>query len=89
MPRTDEGVGRLNRENKKKLLDKNYYKHQPCTDSFTCKVCGELSANRIAADDNPMKLMSMAMKPIALPPFPVEKVEEMTRLMGGTNDYMS
>ena len=44
---------------------------------------GSESSNRIAADDNPMKLMSLAMKPVVLPPFPLEKVEEMTRLMGG------
>lgn len=48
-----------------------------------CRICGALSSNRIAVDDNPMKLMSLAMKPIALPPFPVERLEEMTRLMGG------
>ena len=48
-----------------------------------CRICGALGSNRIAADDNPMKLMSLAMKPIALPPFPVERLEEMTRLMGG------
>lgn len=48
-----------------------------------CKQCGKLSANRIAADDNPMKLMSIAMKPLAEPPFPIEKIEEMTMLMGG------
>lgn len=28
-----------------------------------CKRCGALSSNRVAADDNPMKLMSIAMKP--------------------------
>lgn len=44
-----------------------------------CKACGALSSNRVAADDNPMKLMSIAMKPIANPPFPVERIEEMTR----------
>lgn len=48
-----------------------------------CKRCGTLSSNRIAADDNPMKLMSLAFKPIATPPFPIEKIEEMTQLMGG------
>lgn len=48
-----------------------------------CRICGALSSNRIAADDNPMKLMSLAMKPIALPPFPIERVEDMTKLMGG------
>ena len=48
-----------------------------------CRRCGKLSSNRVAADDNPMKLMSIAMKPLALPPFPLERIEEMTRLMGG------
>ena len=136
----------MNRENKKKSFDKGYYKKHPCTDPFTCKICGRpvvpygagsdhrnhcpnclsslhldnepgdraadcggvmdpisvwvrkngewaiihrcrmcgaLSSNRIAADDNPMKLMSLAMKPVARPPFPLEQIEEMTRLMGG------
>jgi len=48
-----------------------------------CRVCGAMSSNRIAADDNPMKLMSIAMRPLANPPFPIERIEEMTRLMGG------
>ena len=51
-----------------------------------CRMCGALSSNRIAADDNPMKLMSLAMKPIALPPFPLEKIEEMTQLMAGDGE---
>ena len=48
-----------------------------------CKICGALSSNRIAADDNPMKLMSIA---ISSPPFPLEKIEEMTKLMGGDGE---
>lgn len=48
-----------------------------------CTRCGKLSANRVAADDNPMKLMSIAMHPLAAPPFPLERIETMTRLMGG------
>ena len=48
-----------------------------------CRVCGKMSSNRVAADDNPMKLMSIAMKPLTSPPFPIERIEEMTRLMGG------
>ena len=48
-----------------------------------CRVCGMLSSNRIAADDNPMKLMSIAMKPLTAPPFPLERIAEMTALMGG------
>ena len=122
----------MNRENKRKQYEKGYYKTHPCTDSFTCKVCGrpvvaagagsdhrnhcpnclsslhldiepgdrqadcggimdpvgvwvrkngewaiihrcrrcgQLSSNRVAADDNPMKLMSIAMKPLTSPPF--------------------
>jgi len=42
-----------------------------------CRKCGALSSNRIAADDNPMKLISIAMKPAAFPPFPLERIEEM------------
>lgn len=48
-----------------------------------CKRCGKFSANRTAADDNPVKLMSIAMKPLANPPFPVEFLEELTEQMGG------
>ena len=136
----------MNRENKRKMYQKGYYKTHECKDSFTCKVCGRLvgaagagsdhrnhcpnclsslhldiepgdreadcggimepvgvwvrkngewaiihrcricghlSSNRVAADDNPMKLMSIAMKPLSQPPFPLEKIEEMTALMGG------
>ncbi|MBQ3266015.1 MAG: RNHCP domain-containing protein [Ruminococcus sp.] len=139
----------MNRENKRKIYKKDYYKTHACKESFTCKscghevvptgagsnhrnhcpnclcsqhldiepgdraagcgglmepiavwvrkngewaiihrcrICGALSSNRIAADDNPLKLMSLAMKPIALPPFPVERLEEMTRLMGGDGE---
>ena len=51
-----------------------------------CRQCGKLSANRIAADDNPMKLMAIAMKPLTAPPFPIERIREMTRLMGGDGE---
>ncbi len=44
-----------------------------------CKHCGTLSSNRAAADDNPMKLLSLAVKPLAAPPFPLEHMEEMMR----------
>ena len=30
----------MNRENKRKKYEKGYYKNHPCTDTFTCKVCG-------------------------------------------------
>ena len=110
----------MNRENKRKIFEKGYYKTHPCRDSFTCKVCGwlvtpeaagsdhrnhcpnclsslhmdeepgdrcrrcgKLSSNRSAADDNPVKLMSIALKPLAMPPFPLERIEAITTLMGG------
>ena len=37
-----------------------------------CRDCGALSSNRIAADDNEYKLLSLAVKPLAEPPFPLE-----------------
>lgn len=136
----------MNRENKRKLYEKGYYKTHPCDEVFTCRVCartivpqgagsahrnhcpncltslhvditpgdrqsdcggimdaialwvrrngesavihrcrrcGALSSNRVAADDNPMKLMSIALRPLCEPPFPIERIEELTRLMGG------
>lgn len=136
----------MNRENKRKTFEKEYYKTHSCTDSFECRVCGRLvvpenagsshrnhcpnclssmhldiepgdraaecggimdsvavwvrkngewaiihrcrrcgafSSNRTAADDNPMKLMSIAMRPLCEPPFPIERIREMTELMGG------
>lgn len=41
-----------------------------------CRICGELSSNRIAADDNPALLMSIAVKPLAAPPFPLVQMEQ-------------
>ncbi|MBQ9794091.1 MAG: RNHCP domain-containing protein [Clostridia bacterium] len=120
----------MNRENKRKKYDKNFYRTHPCIDPFTCKncgqtvvpegagsdhrnhcpycltsvhldeepgdrasdchgkmepigvwvrkngewalihrctICGKLDSNRVAADDNPMRLLSLAMKPSANP----------------------
>ena len=139
----------MNRENKRKTFEKNYYRNHPCLEVFSCKVCGRevvpdgagsnhrnhcpyclsskhldnepgdraadcggtmepiavwvrshgewavvhrckicgaLSSNRIAADDNPMKLMSIAMRPVSSPPFPLDRIEEMTRRMGGDGE---
>lgn len=36
-----------------------------------CRACGELHSNRVAADDNPALLISIAVKPLAAPPFPL------------------
>ena len=40
-----------------------------------------MTSNRIAADDNPMLLMSIAMRPLCTPPFPLECIEEMLSLI--------
>ena len=42
-----------------------------------CRLCGVLSSNRIAADDNPALLLSIAVKPLAMTPFPLEKLDEL------------
>ena len=120
----------MNRENKRKKYDKNFYRTHPCIDPFTCKncgqtvvpegagsdhrnhcpycltsvhldeepgdrasdchgkmepigvwvrkngewalihrctICGKLDSNRVAADDNPMRLLALAVKPFANP----------------------
>ena len=46
-----------------------------------CRRCGTLSSNRIAADDNPLLLMSIASKPLANPPFPLSRLQDMIRAM--------
>lgn len=129
----------MNRENKRKSLDKNYYKTHPSDESFKCqfcgrlvtsqgagtqhrnhcpyclcskhldiepgdraadcggtmepiavwvrkngewaivhrcRICGALSSNRIAADDNQLKLLSLAVRPLAQPPFPLDSIEK-------------
>ena len=48
-----------------------------------CKRCGALSSNRVAADDNPLKLMSIALRPLAEPPFPIERIKELSELLAG------
>lgn len=134
----------MNRENKRIMYNKGYYKTHPCTDSFTCKscgwpvgaggagtehrnhcpnclasihvdvkpgdresdchgimepisvwvrkngewalihrckICGKLSSNRIAADDNPMKLMALAMRPYGSQTISQINVKNMTITM--------
>ena len=42
-----------------------------------CRKCGVFHSNRIAADDDPLQLMSLAVRPLAQPPFPLERLEGM------------
>jgi len=37
-----------------------------------CAECGKLTLNRVAGDDNAMALLSLAVRPLAQPPFPLE-----------------
>jgi hypothetical protein len=39
-----------------------------------CGGCGELHLNRTAGDDNPLMLLRLAVKPLAQPPFPIERI---------------
>jgi hypothetical protein len=39
-----------------------------------CSGCGVLHANRIAGDDNPLLLLRVAVRPLALPPFPLDRL---------------
>ena len=42
-----------------------------------CLGCDELSANRIAGDDNPLLLVRLAVKPLAQPPFPLDVLSQL------------
>lgn len=52
-----------------------------------CRRCGKIVSNRCAADDNPMKPMSIAMKPLCEPPFPIERLQEMSDTMGYVGSF--
>lgn len=39
-----------------------------------CGTCKVVRVNRVAGDDNAYALMSLAARPIAMPPFPVGRV---------------
>ncbi len=39
-----------------------------------CNGCGVLHSNRTAGDDNPLLLVRLAVKPLAQPPFPLDRL---------------
>ena len=39
-----------------------------------CSGCGALGLNRTAGDDNALILLRLAVKPLAQPPFPIERI---------------
>lgn len=47
-----------------------------------CKHCGEIRSEERSEEDDPMKLLSIAAKPLASPPFPIERLRQLTDLMG-------
>lgn len=47
-----------------------------------CNRCGVIHANRIAGDDSAVVLMSLAVKPLAHPPFPWSELYPDPRLCG-------
>jgi hypothetical protein len=42
-----------------------------------CTGCDVLHLNRTAGDDNPLMLLRLAVKPLAQPPFPLERLGEL------------
>ena len=41
-----------------------------------CTGCDGLRLNRTAGDDNPLLLLRLAVKPLAQPPFPLERIAQ-------------
>ena len=46
-----------------------------------CVKCGKIASNRIAADDNPMKLMALAMRPFGSAVISRDAIRSMTAAM--------
>jgi hypothetical protein len=42
-----------------------------------CLACHEIHLNRIAGDDNPLLLLRIAVRPLAAPPFPLERLSQL------------
>lgn len=42
-----------------------------------CTGCDAVRLNRTAGDDNPLTLLRLAVKPLVLPPFPIERVTQL------------
>lgn len=41
-----------------------------------CTGCGSLKLNRAAGDDSPLLLLRVAVRPLALPPFPLDVLSQ-------------
>ena len=51
-----------------------------------CLKCGNLKANRIAGDDNEVALLSLAVRPVAQPPFPLDGLSGKCRWDGAADE---
>lgn len=51
-----------------------------------CRLCGDITSSPLTKQDNPIKALSIAAKPLAAPPFPVEQLEKLTKMMGGRGE---
>ena len=51
-----------------------------------CRFCGEMRTSAMDRRDNRIKILSIASKPISAPPFPLERIKELTNIMGGSGD---
>lgn len=47
-----------------------------------CRLCGEMKAAPMHRDDSPLKILSVAARPLSSPAFPIERLEEMAKLAG-------
>jgi hypothetical protein len=45
-----------------------------------CSQCGLIRTNRVAGDDDPLVLLSFALRPLAQPPFPLERLDAAARM---------
>lgn len=48
-----------------------------------CSLCGEMKPAPVTEQDSRIKILSIASKPLSSPPFPVDRLEELTKMMGG------
>ena len=51
-----------------------------------CRFCGEVCDSPVSDDDSPIKILSLAVKPLSKPPFPIEKMQKLTEMMGGSGN---
>jgi hypothetical protein len=42
-----------------------------------CAGCDRLNLNRTAGDDDPLMLLRLAVRPLAQPPFPLERIGQL------------